>query len=75
MKKTIFILLTLNMAILAFSTEIFYTVGFEDTLYSISRNLNIPLNTLVKENDLNEPYTIIPGQKLNHLLIVSWLMI
>lgn len=64
MKKTILLLFTLTMTIFIFSTEIFYTVGFEDTLYSISRKLNIPLNNLINENNLNEPYLIEPGQKL-----------
>ncbi|MGM0641466.1 MAG: LysM peptidoglycan-binding domain-containing protein [Thermotogota bacterium] len=64
MKKILFLLLALTMTIFVFSTNIFYTVEFENTLYSISRKLNIPLKTLTESNELSEPYTIKPGQKL-----------
>ncbi|SDC32572.1 LysM peptidoglycan-binding domain-containing protein [Geotoga petraea] len=64
MKKILFLLLALTMTILVLSTEIFYTVGFDDTLYSISKRINIPLNRIIEKNDLKEPYTIKPGQKL-----------
>ena len=35
-----------------------------DTLYSISRKLNIPLNSLIKANNLRPPYSLKANQQL-----------
>ena len=41
-----------------------YLVQQDDNLYSISRNLKIPLNLLIKANNLHPPYLLRTGQKL-----------
>lgn len=40
------------------------TVRKGDTLYSISRNYNIPIKDLINTNRLSAPYTLYVGQKL-----------
>lgn len=40
------------------------TVRKGDTLYSISRNYNIPIKDLINANRLSAPYTLYVGQKL-----------
>ncbi len=41
-----------------------YLVQKGDTLYSIAFRANIDVRALAQLNDLNEPYTIFPGQRL-----------
>ena len=45
--------------------QIFYTVRAGDTLYNIALRWGIPLNSLIKANNLAAPYTIFPGQQLS----------
>ncbi|HEY9060699.1 MAG TPA: LysM peptidoglycan-binding domain-containing protein [Pseudobacteroides sp.] len=45
--------------------QLFYTVQSGDTLISISRRWEIPLNSLTASNNLTPPYTIYPGQQLS----------
>jgi len=40
------------------------TVHYGDTLYSISRAHNVPVNELIAENNLNQPYHVKIGQVL-----------
>jgi TolB protein len=45
--------------------QVFYTVRQGDTLTSIARRWNIPINSLIAANNLTVPYTIYPGQQLS----------
>lgn len=62
--KKIFLFLILTMTIIVFSGKIFYTIQFGDTLYSISKKLNIPLKYLIEKNEIKDPYIVKPGQKI-----------
>jgi TolB protein len=45
--------------------QTFYTVGPGDTLYSIARRWEIPVESLIAANNLGPPYTIYSGQQLS----------
>ena len=42
----------------------FHFVKNGDTLYKISKQYNVPLNTLIKDNNLEEPYLLLIGECL-----------
>ncbi|QCI18381.1 LysM peptidoglycan-binding domain-containing protein [Buchnera aphidicola (Aphis nasturtii)] len=44
--------------------SIFYIVKKNDTLYSISKRLQLNFNTLLKYNNFHKPYKILVGQKI-----------
>jgi TolB protein len=45
--------------------QIFYTVRLGDTISSIARRWELPIETLIAANNLTQPYTIFVGQQLS----------
>lgn len=45
-------------------TNLYYQVKSGDSLWSIAKKFNIPLNTLVSYNSIYNPYLIYPGTKI-----------
>lgn len=67
MKKYLALFLTVVMVMTLSAGTVFagdYTVKSGDTLWKIARDLNVPLETLIKLNDLRNPDLIYAGQVL-----------
>lgn len=67
MKKILALLLTVVMVMTLSAGTVFagdYTVKSGDSLWKIARDLNVPLETLIKLNDLRNPDLIYAGQVL-----------
>ena len=63
-RKLLFIALTLIINQTAFSEDIIHVFKKGDTLYSLSKKYNVPLNEIVELNNISDPMKIREGFKI-----------